>query len=366
MVRKLKALYKAAVRSGKIVYLGPKHKFRQDEDFSLFQKPLAPIEWKQFEQRELLFRKHIASKKVNHGDFHCKCDIEQWFRLIKVLVGVFYKDGKFLRSKPSGQRWSGAFLKFCTRIANTFPRDNLNLNGEELNRIEYLEHQLFYIKNTIRPFFSLKRSTNNQDLKIPREKLTQLWLHRRKKAIYVIKNDGYWPSRDTFQLTTIQNEQYYDSLDKYVKAEDFVVNNDDYFDRSSVVVADEELFQHEEIETVVKSCPNGKTCGIDGVSYEDVKAVWDEHGDTLVDAFSISLKNLKLSDQWKHSAIQRIPKKNFDANDLSTLRDISLLPVSYKIFSKALCGRLLPYIATEVAFWQRVFLCKRDHQELVK
>ena len=191
LVRKLKAFYKAAVRSGKIVYLGPKHKFRQDEDFSLFQKQLAPIEWKQFEQRELLFRKRIASKKLNHGDFNCKGDIEQWFRLIKVLVGAFYKDGKFLRSKPSGQRWSGAFLKFCTRIANTFPRDNLNLNGEELNRSEYLEHQLFYIKNTIRPFFILKRSTNNQDLKVPREKLTQLWLHRRKKAaITKIGNRG--------------------------------------------------------------------------------------------------------------------------------------------------------------------------------
>ena len=91
--------------------------------------------------------------------------------------------------------------------------------------------------------------------------MTQLWLHRRKKAISVIKNDGYWPSRDTFQLTTVQNEQYYDSLDKYVKAEDFVVNNDDYFDRSSVVVADEELFQHEEIETVVKPVGTGRRVG---------------------------------------------------------------------------------------------------------
>ena len=100
---------------------------------------MAPIEWTQFEERELLFRKHIASKKVNYGDFHCKGDIEQWFKMIKVLVGVFYKDDKFLRSKPSGQRWSEAFLKSCTRIANTLPRDNLNLNGEELNGIEYLE-----------------------------------------------------------------------------------------------------------------------------------------------------------------------------------------------------------------------------------
>ena len=71
--------------------------------------------------------------------------------------------------------------------------------------------------------------------------MIQLWLNRRKKAISVIKNDGYWPSRDTFHLTTVQNEQYYESLDKYAKAEDFVINSEDYFDRSNVVVADEEL-----------------------------------------------------------------------------------------------------------------------------
>ena len=31
----------------------------------------------------------------------------------------------------------------------------------------------------------------------------------------------------------------------------------------------------------------------------------------------------------------------------------------------ALSNRLLPYIAAEVAFWQRAFLCKRNCQELV-
>ena len=130
----------------------------------------------------------------------------------------------------------------------------------------------------------------------------------RGKPSFVIKNDGYWPLRDTFPLTTVQNEQYYDSLDKYVKSEDFAVNNNDHVDRSGVVVADEELFQHEEIAIVVKSCPNGKTCGIDGVPYEDFKVVWDKHRDSLADLFKI-LKNLKLSDHWKHSGIQRIPKR---------------------------------------------------------
>ena len=47
-----------------------------------------------------------------------------------------------------------------------------------------------------------------------------------------------------------------------MKADDFVVNNEDYFDRSSVVVADEELFQHGEIEAIVKSCPNGRPVGL--------------------------------------------------------------------------------------------------------
>ena len=36
--------------------------------------------------------------------------------------------------------------------------------------------------------------------------------------------------------------------------------------------------------------------------------------------------NRKLPNTWKHAIIQRIPKKNFDRNDLLTLRDIPSLP----------------------------------------
>ena len=77
------------------------------------------------------------------------------------------------------------------------------------------------------------------------------------------------------------------------------------------------------------------------------------------------LVNLRLSRHWKNSLIQRIPKKNYDENDLTTLRDISLLPVCYKVLSKAIFQRILPYISTEIAFWQRAFLSKRDRQELI-
>ena len=68
---------------------------------------------------------------------------------------------------------------------------------------------------------------------------------------------------------------------------------------------------------------------------------------------------------WKHAIIQRIPEKNFNRNDLWTLRDISLLPTSYKVFSRCLCNRLIEFISNEVSFSQGVYLEKRDRQELI-
>ena len=58
-------------------------------------------------------------------------------------------------------------------------------------------------------------------------------------------------------------------------------------------------------------------------------------------------------------------EKNFTIEDLSTLRDISLLPVCYKILSKAICNRIIPIISIKIDFWQRAFLNKRDRQELI-
>ena len=39
--------------------------------------------------------------------------------------------------------------------------------------------------------------------------------------------------------------------------------------------------------------------------------------------------------------------------------------MSYKVFSKALRSRLLPFVSDKVAFWQRAFLSKRDRQDLI-
>ena len=49
---------------------------------------------------------------------------------------------------------------------------------------------------------------------------------------------------------------------------------------------------------------------------------------------------------WKHAIIQCVPKKNFDKNDLSTLRDIRVTCV-YKVFSRCLCKRLVSFLTNE-------------------
>ena len=48
-----------------------------------------------------------------------------------------------------------------------------------------------------------------------------------------------------------------------------------------------------------------------------------------------------------------------------TIIIISLLPVCYKILSKATCNRIIPIISSKLDFWQRAFLNKRDRQELI-
>ena len=127
----------------------------------------------------------------------------------------------------------------------------------------------------------------------------------------------------------------------------------------------ESLFKHVEIESWIKTSPNGKSGGIDGISYEDLKDSCDEYCHVLVNIMDVILINHRLSCHWKEAIIQKIPKKNFSIEDQYTLRDILLLPVCYKVLSKASCNRIIPIISNKIDFWLRAFLNKRNRQELI-
>ena len=127
-----------------------------------------------------------------------------------------------------------------------------------------------------------------------------------------------------------------------------------------------ELFTYADVQKLLSSCSNGKSPGIiDDIRYEDIKNNWEENREDIVRLFNIILTNKKFLISWKHAIIQRIPKKNFNKNDLSTLRDISLLPTSYKVFSRCFCNRLIEFISNEISFWQRAYLEKHVRQELI-
>ena len=96
---------------------------------------------------------------------------------------------------------------------------------------------------------------------------------------------GYRSERKLLKSLTLditisleRTEVYYNTMDKYVIADQFQSNNDIYFERSN-----------EEIETIVKKYPNGKSCGIDGVSYEDIKDNWLREGHNIVKIFNTIL-----------------------------------------------------------------------------
>ena len=70
-----------------------------------------------------------------------------------------------------------------------------------------LEKQLFYVNKTIQPFFSLRQGVFTDDT-VSRSKLTDLWLHKRKKAIQIIKNDCTLPNKTQIEIDQAGTEAF--------------------------------------------------------------------------------------------------------------------------------------------------------------
>ena len=54
-------------------------------------------------------------------------------------------------------------------------------------------------------------------------------------------------------------------------------NEEPYFRQEIIVVEQESLFKYVKMESFIKTSPNGKSGGIDGVLYEDLKDSRDEY-----------------------------------------------------------------------------------------
>lgn len=104
---------------------------------------------------------------------------------------------------------------------------------------------------------------------------------------------------------------------------------------------------YEELEEIVKSCPNGKSPGLDGLPYELYKATFDVIGKEFLEVIKDQLRNFALIESGKHGATVT-PSKVEGVPLVTELRPLTLLCCDYRILSKTINNRLNPVMGEVV------------------
>lgn len=96
---------------------------------------------------------------------------------------------------------------------------------------------------------------------------------------------------------------------------------------------------NEEIEWAVKNTKEGKAGGSDGITIEHIKA----GGSTIVNAlnklFNKCLEEAKVPEEWLISKLVLLKKKG-SGKEIKNYRPLSLLQISYKLFTKIIINRM--------------------------
>ena len=95
-----------------------------------------------------------------------------------------------------------------------------------------------------------------------------------------------------------------------------------------------------EILNSIKSLPNNKSPGSDGLPIEFYNFFWKNINDILFESFQYSFQNKLLSVDQRRSVLTLIPKPEKDTRNLKNWRPISILNSDYKIIAKLLAIRL--------------------------
>ena len=123
----------------------------------------------------------------------------------------------------------------------------------------------------------------------------------------------------------------------YTHLEDFLSNLSQLSQTSKDGLV--EQLSEDEVKEVVKSCMNGKSPGLDGITYEFYKCTWDVIGSTITQVFQAQLDRERLMESGRHGATCLISKVE-GIPDVTQLRPITLLQTDYRILSKCLAVRL--------------------------
>ena len=95
----------------------------------------------------------------------------------------------------------------------------------------------------------------------------------------------------------------------------------------------------EEVGDAIKASENGKSPGLDGLTYEFYKATWSVISGTFTKVLQAQLDREKLMESGQHGATRLLPKVEA-VPDVTELRPITLLQVDYRLLSRCLAARL--------------------------
>jgi hypothetical protein len=116
----------------------------------------------------------------------------------------------------------------------------------------------------------------------------------------------------------------------------------------------------EEIEKTIRSLPNNKSPGSDGLTYEFYKLTEEVISPLLYKLFNQVLISGILPKSWCKNLIILIPKKSTNLEDLNNWRPISLVNSDAKIFMKILANRLNTICQDVISPHQQGFVKNRS------
>ena len=108
---------------------------------------------------------------------------------------------------------------------------------------------------------------------------------------------------------------------------------------ANAVTSDVPNITKEEIKRALKGMKRGKTPGEDGISIDLILDAGDIATVKLANLFNKCLLSGKTPKAWKNATIILLHKKG-DKKDLKNYRPISLLSVTYKLFTKVITARI--------------------------
>ena len=99
-----------------------------------------------------------------------------------------------------------------------------------------------------------------------------------------------------------------------------------------------------EMVEALKTTPNGKSPGSDGLTAEFYKIFWTDIKDPLLKSVNAATTTGELSTTQKHGVITLLPKPGKDPLHLKNWRPISLLNQDYKLVAKCIASRIKTHL----------------------